>query len=197
MATTALSTLIPLVRVRRCPDNLILQELRNANRAFCNDTEIWREDLATITTVADQKEYTLTPAHTNTFIKRVTLVNVDAADLYEYEWSVSGDNVLTLEAAPIESGLDIIVSVVYVPTEASTTTQDWIADRYGMAIAKGAEARLKEDPISETDPVPWFDRMGADRAQDKYDDGVANAKSELLQGRQSGDVPVEYPGFFL
>jgi hypothetical protein len=197
MATTALSTLIPLVRVRKCPDNLVLQELRNAHREFCDRTEIWEEDLTTIDSVADQAEYALTSVHAGAYIKRVTLVTVDDADLYEAQWSVSNDNTLTLEAVPTEDDLEIVVKVIYLPSESLADGQDWIVERFGLPIAKGAEARLKEDPISNESPVPWFDQIGATVADGKFMDGVASAKADKMQYRKSGPLSPIYPDFYL
>jgi hypothetical protein len=43
--STALSTLLPLMYIPKCPEPLRLQALRNACRQFCRDTEWWREEV--------------------------------------------------------------------------------------------------------------------------------------------------------
>ena len=197
MANVLLSTLIPLMRLRRCPDNLMLQELRNTHRKFCLDTEIWAEDLPDILTVTDQVDYQLTAVHAKTYIRRVMEVHIDTAFQYLYQWSVSNDKVLTLDSAPTEDGLIIKVKVIYIPTQLNENAIDWIAEEYGMAIAKGAEARLKEDPVSNEDPVPWYDAPGAVTAQGKYDDGMVEAKANRLEQRQSASMQVFQPPFYL
>ncbi|GEM_PF-4036210 len=42
---TALTTLLPLMNVPKCPQALRLQALRNACRRFCRDTEWWRAEV--------------------------------------------------------------------------------------------------------------------------------------------------------
>ena len=42
---TALSTLLPLIHIPRCPEPLKLQALRNACRQFCRESEWWEEEV--------------------------------------------------------------------------------------------------------------------------------------------------------
>jgi hypothetical protein len=197
MPNVLLSTLLPLMRLRRCEDNLMLQELRNAHRQFCMDTEIWEESLVDIDSVEDQVDYDLTAVYADTYIHRVVEVYIDTAFQYLYQWSVSNDMVLTLDAAPTTVGSKIKVKVIYLPTFTNVNAIDWIAQEYGMAIAKGAEARLKEDPVSNEHPVPWFDASGAAIADGKYNDGVVRAKANRLEARQSASMQVQLQQFFL
>jgi len=197
MANVLLSTLLPLMRLRRCPENLMLQELRNAHRQFCIDTEIWQEALPDIDSVEDQVDYQLTAVPGDTYIHRVVEVYIDTAYQYEYQWSVSNDMILTLDSAPVEEDTPIKVKVVYIPTFTNINAINWLSQEYGMAIAKGAEARLKEDPVSAEDPVPWFDPSGALTAQVKYDDGVVSAKANRLEKRQSANMQAHLPSFYL
>jgi len=197
MATTALSTLIPLVRIRKCPENLVLQELRNAHRQFLDETEVWEEYLTDIDSIEGEADYQLTAVHTGVYIKRVKLVKVDDVELAEYQWSLSDDDVLTLKAAPLEDDITISVKVIYLPIETLANGEDWIIKRFGLPIAKCAEARLKEDPVSAEQPVPWFNPLGAAIADEKYQAGVVSAKADKMQDRKSGQFLAEHSTFYL
>ena len=196
MANVLLSTLLPLMRLRSCPDNTMLQELRIAHRKFCYETEVWEEYLADILSVEDQVDYDLTSAHVNTFIRRVTEVYIGDVLQEETLWSLSNAKVLTLDAAPHDEDTVIKVRVIYIPTELNINAIDWISEEYGMAIAKGAEARLKEDPVSNEHPVPWYDAPGAITADQKFSDGVVAAKANRLENRQSGHMAAFIPSFY-
>lgn len=196
MATTELSTLLPLVRVRRCPSAVILQALRLSCKQFCFDTEIWEESLTKIASVKDQEEYTLTVEYDDVIILRVTEVKLDESTLLQSLWSVAPGQVLTLDPAPTADDEDIDVKVVYQPTPVCTEVVDWLVSRYGEAIAAGAESRLKRDPENSNDPVPWFDPTSAAIAEGKYQDGVASAKADKLVAMQSGEVAVQNMDFY-
>jgi hypothetical protein len=105
--------------------------------------------------------------------------------------------VLTLDSAPIEADTPIKVKVIYIPTFTNPNAIDWIAQEYGFAIAKGAEARLKEDPVSNEHPAPWYDPSGAGVAMNKYNDGKVSAKANRLEKRQSANMQARLPSFYL
>jgi hypothetical protein len=191
MATTALSTLLPLMSVSHCPSPVQLQALRLAFRRFCDDTGVWTEDLTTFDTVADQAAYTLTAGYSNVVIRRVTKVTVDDADQLEDAWSLSPAGVLTFDTAPTVAGLDVVVTVVYSPETDCTLAVDWLVARWGWVIAAGAEAHLKSDPGRANDPNPWADTASAAVAEERYRSGVFEAKMEMYTARQSGHMGVD------
>jgi len=197
MATTALSTLLPLMSVPRCAEAIQLRALRLACRRFCDDTGAWTEDLTSFVTVADQADYTLSPDYDDVAIRRVTNVELDEADLGEDQWSLSPGGVLTFDSAPDEADLAVVVTVVYVPQSVCTLVVDWLLSRWAVPIAAGAEAHLKRDPGKTDDPVPWFDLTSAAIAEQRYRDGVGEAKLEVFSARQSGHVGIEQRDFYL
>jgi len=197
MATTALSTLLPLMSVPRCAEAIQLRALRLACRRFCDDTGAWTEDLTSFVTVADQAGYTLSLDYSNVVIRRLTNVEMDEVDLLEDRWSLSSGGVLTFDPAPNEDDLAVIVTVVYVPQPACTVVVDWLLSRWAEPIAAGAEAHLKCDPDKADDSVPWFDLNSAAIAEQRYQNGVAEAKLEAFSARQSGHVGIEHRSFYL
>jgi len=191
MATTALSTLLPLMSLPHCLEPIQLQALRLACRRFCDDTGVWTEDLTSFVTVASQAAYTLTPGYSNVVIRRVTNVEVDGGNWLEDRWSVSPAGVLTFDPAPTVGDLDVVVTVVYAPEPDCTLVVDWLASRWGWVIAAGAEAHLKRDPGRANDPVPWSDPTSAAVAEQRYQEGVGEAKMEVFTARQSGHKGVD------
>lgn len=196
MATTALSTLLPLVQLPRCPQNIVLQALRRALRQFCMDTEVWRDELTQFASVADQADYDLTPEEDDVSIHRVILVELDEEELSEAYWSYAPDGTLTIDPKPTTAGT-LDVSVVYMPLLDCAEAADWLVSRWGEAIAAKAAGDLKIDPQSATDPVPWHDPTGAALMFSRYNDGVADAKKSLLVGGRSGEVAVTLSPFYL
>jgi len=197
MATTALSTLQPLMTLPRCPDAVQFRALRRACHRFCRLTEIWREDLAAILTVADQEDYICSVAYTDTFFLRAYKVTVDSVEKCEDDWSFSTAGVLSLDPAPVTADKDIIVSVVYIPSTECTDVVDWLVTRWGPGIAAGAEAELKADPGGGRQPVPWYNPESAALAASVFSQHVGEAKAELLNERRSGYVGVNQQRFYL
>lgn len=196
MATASISTLLPLVQLPRCPEAVQLQALRLAARRFCLDTECWREALDEVAAVADQEEYALSPEYDDTRLLRLYSVLLDDVELAEDRWSFEADGTLVLDPAPAADGI-LLISAVYLPGTGCGLFPDWLLDRWGEAIAAGAECRLKETPENARDPVPWYDPAGAQAAQDRYGQAVFEAKSELLVGRRSGEVHAIIPEFYV
>lgn len=196
MATTALSSLLPLVVLPRCPRNSQLQALRLALRQFCMDTEVWREAMSDLSAVEDQEDYTLSPEYDDVTIHRVVSVELDDTELPESRWGYSPDGTLTIDPAPVADGT-IAVTVAYLPDPACSAAVDWLMARWGDAIAAKAMCDMKLDPQSARDPVPWYDPNGAMLWMERYRDRVAEAKLSLLVGGRSGEISVLHSPFYL
>lgn len=132
----------------------IRNQLRAAAHWFLRLTELWREDLATLTSVADQADYTMAVAY-DAYIQRVLAVQYNGAP---YGFSrVSEDGItITLDPTPAIAGDDIDISVILLPIEANTTYPAWILQRWGHAIVLGTEGLL----AAQADR-PWFDPAGS------------------------------------
>jgi hypothetical protein len=185
---TALSTLLPLMNAPRCPQPRLLQALRNACRAFCRDTEVWREILTSFPTVADQAAYTVATGQSDTLFIRLFSVKVDGAFVHDSEWTFSEAGVLSFRNAPRVAGLPIVCHAVLTPTILCNTVADKIVARWGEYLAAGAEFTVKSDKGTELDPHPWFDPNGAALARVRYDEGVGKAKMEVFDAMQSGNT---------
>ena len=191
----ALSTLLPLMSVPRCPQPKMLQALRAGCRQFCRDTEMWRETLTGVSTVADQSDYTLTLGYDDVLLLRVFRVEIDGIEQDESHWAVSEDNILTLSPPPAIADKTITAYAVLMPSILCNSVADRIIDRWGEGIAARAEFSLKTDKGSEIDPNPWYDPQTAGIALNTYNDVVGEAKAELFSQMQSGQKRI-LPGVF-
>jgi hypothetical protein len=62
-----------------CPENFILQAIKKTVRKFCQDTDAWREQLASIDLVEGQLPYVLTPTW-EAEIKHIIEVRINTED---------------------------------------------------------------------------------------------------------------------
>lgn len=155
--------------LKDCPTPIQQQQLRYAARDFLRKTELWKETLDAIDTIAGQDEYTLTTAN-NAFFHRVDAVRIEDVKV-EYEFGV--DDVLTLANEPAVAGDEIIPKVIFIPKEANTTYPAWLLERWGHAMVDGALFFLK----SMTDK-PWGDGNAANRQLLIYSEDVAEGRKE-------------------
>ena len=190
--STALSTLLPLIHIPRCPEPLRYQALRNACRQFCRETEWWRAELASFNTVVGTAGYALTNPTAKTLFLRIYELKRDDLPLNERYWSFDGTT-LTFDPTPTKVAA-IAASVVFVPTILCDEVADSLVTRFGEVIAAGAIFNLKSDKGSEVDPTPWFDPGGAAIARQVFQDGIGTARLEVYSSRQSGDKQVDLMG---
>jgi len=191
-----ITSLLPRIQAQlvRCPEDYITLQLRATARRFCQDTDSWREDLDTIATVADQADYDLEAEHEyDATIRRVRLVTIETAEQCDNDWKFSVDGVLTLLYPPAESGLDLDVSVSFLPELDAGDHPDFLVDRWAEALILGTLAELKAQVGSGEHPRPWFDERGAIRVSEQYWGLVTQARQEQLLERKSGNMQISIP----
>jgi hypothetical protein len=191
-----ISSLAPrvLAQLRGCSEDFAIMELRAVARDFCRESDIWREALDTIATVADQADYNLEDEHEYAaHIQRVRLVTLDDSDLSAEDWSLSVDGVLTLDPAPAETDMDLDVDVVFVPDLDADDHPDFLVSRWAEALIVGAVARLKLQAGSGQQVRPWFDPSGGQLATAQYQGLIAEARRECFLERKSGDLAMNVP----
>ena len=111
-----------------------------------------------------------------------------------YEIDVT-TNKLTLARAPQKDGIEIVMTLAFIPITTVTEAPDWLFDRFGEVIANGAAAELKKTPGSQADPVPWYDPNGAALAERDYLRGQGQAKREVVLKSQSENRHLNVPYF--
>lgn len=79
-------------------------------------------------------------------------------------------------AEPLSDAL-FDVKATFAPTNTEAYWLEYLIPRWGDAIVAGAEVHLKRMIGSERDPVPWSDLTGAMVSEQRYLDGVAEAKT--------------------
>ena len=174
--------LLPLVTpyAGPCPEPVQRQQLRLAAGRFCADTEIWREVMDPVPSVAGQAAYPLTPPATHeTAILRLLEVRVGGAAQDERGYALGADGKLHLATAPVKDDIEIVAAVVWLPMESCVDYPEWLMNRWEAGIAAGALAQLKLMAGQ-----PWADPHGAGLHMSAYLDAVARAKSENLTGRK-------------
>jgi len=123
-----------------------LEALQDAGREFCNLSEAWYENLASINIVADQQSYTLSTNYQARF-KRIKAVHIlsstDVAngdegqlmDVSYYKLVLPKTLKFDVNHTPstaVTGGL--VVEVVLVPNMASNELPAWVIDRWAEAI---------------------------------------------------------------
>lgn len=156
-------------------DPIAKQKLREAARDFMQVTGIWEEDLATITSVADTKIYTLSTTF-DAIIRRVMKVELDGEEITFTEVSTDGLT-LTLTSETSEAGKDIDVLAELWPKESLTQLPPRLIDRWGNGIAYGAIMLIKAPGSA------WRDDSGFLYYQNKYLDEVGLARIETVDMR--------------
>ena len=193
MADVALSTLLPrlIPELPKCPQPIITQMLRRVTRDFFHETGVWNEDLATVASVADQKNYTLVNPYATTDIWQVNSVKVgdetepeDMRDyLYDYDRRTG---VLRLNSAVTEDDEDILFHVTFLPKHTISELPEVLAPLYDEAIVLGVLYRLKMQSGK-----PWYDpRLGKDY-QELYEGEIADAIGDDIIGGDSGEITME------
>lgn len=72
------------------------------------------------------------------------------------------------------------VKATFAPTNVEAYWLEYLIPRWTDAIVAGAEVHLKRMIGSEKDPVPWSDLTGAAISEQRYLDGVADAKTHVF-----------------
>jgi len=197
-ATTALSTLLPLVTpyVPGCPQAMQLHSLRRGAVAFCRDSEYWTEDLEAIDSVDGDDEYALTVPTAygaSVTISRVVQVCVDDSLPWDESlWKYNPDGRLLVFANAFTSDdLEIIPTVVFVPTPLCTAIPGWIVTDWMQALAAWARYDLKSQVDAPNDPVTWADPPGAAKAFTEYQKELGRAKALRQASRRSGNMQMD------
>lgn len=192
---TALSSFLPLVAPRApgAPDPAVERAVRQAAIEFCSRTLVLERTLAAIQTVADQQDYTA--SYSGEVVHRLLAVRLDDAELALLSQAQTdampvvpdggtpeaallvGPTTLRLYPAPTVDDMDIVARCAMRPSQAATTLDDGLYERYAECIANGALARLLQDAKSA-----YYDPAGAGAARAAFEGAVASAKSAAFFG---------------
>lgn len=183
-----------LSEVPTCPNIIALEKIRDTIIEVCQESSIWREELATISVVASTALYPLV------FTTGSQLAQVNYAYLVDAnsdeKWldgssedaiaSASGKSWRTQEGEPKVYYMDdpktirfaltpskaytAYIGVILKPTPDSTQAPDYIYDQYHETIAKGAIAKLLD-----MNGRPWYSPDKAALDKRKYN----NMKAEI------------------
>jgi len=205
-----LTDLYPLMEpeLPSCPEPLILQALRKKTRQFCQDTDVWREQLKDIDLVAGQRDYVLNPSF-DAEIRKIVEVRINTAEnraagyrgaevksqYYMFHGELSQrlgvnlqPNTLTLDeslepSASETGGLEVKVSLAPL-LMAGQVDQDFL-QKWCEAIIGGAMFYLMTMPRKK-----WSDPQKAGLYLVDYNKGISRARRENVVGQnlQGGDL---------
>lgn len=188
--------------VRRCPTATLKRAYVDAARAFCGQSRWLREDLATITTTADDPSYALASANSDLEVIGVKQVigtdsrgtqweicpldgtirplNTNTAQPRRYAYSPEG--ALVLYATP-DAAYSLAVTAQVQPVDGATTVPDALDRKWSMALMAGALGYLLDVPGQ-----PWTDHGQALKRQREFQSAINNAKADEQRGYNTGSV---------
>lgn len=190
----ALSALYPdiLPYVPGCPDPMLDQEIRRAAREFFERARAWDDWLASITTLANVRSYTIT-APTDAEVYRVKKATLDGQPLPVEIWReqdtepetvegvdkrvVTHDRRVLVLARNPAAGQVLKVQVALMPTRSAATIPDALLDQYGDAIAEGAKYRLMRVP------GPLHKPKEAEEARALFERAIGSASHAAYRGQ--------------
>lgn len=188
---------------RGVPRPMAVNAVREAAREFARRSKLFRETLSAINVVAEQEDYTLTPATANSRIIAPSYVEYDGTPVLPYSedlgdftsptWRNTGirryhmadRSTLRLMWEPDTAITDgLIVRVILEPTINSTSWVDRLHDDWRTYVAAGARARLKGIPGEK-----WTSSPTRDEAM--FRQGINDAFAEALRGATRDTLKVK------
>lgn len=122
-------------------------------------------------------------------IHRVEIVKIEDTEVHESHWTITRDYVLEFdEGWPSTSDEDLDVNVALWPEASCTEYPQILLDKWDQCIADGAMGYL----FAMTGK-PWADKEEARRYMRSHNDGVAQAKEEILTKRKGAEVQIVIP----
>lgn len=196
--------------VNGCPPAVALQKIGEAAIVFCKASRSWRyRDLTAIDAVAAQQDYVIGTGATvgtlpaNTVIAHVFQVNwdgerIDYATPAEFRtlsdtwfsddgdpeyWTLFAEGVLSFWKIPSAntSGAIVVPEVALAPSQAATSVDDSIWERYRKEIAVGARAFIHQIPHK-----PYSDLKLGMELERQFVAAIGGANARAASGRGQG-----------
>ena len=197
---TALTAIYDLVLpdLPRCPEALAMVHIRLACEEFYSRTMCKRAVLASISTVADTSEYTLTlptgyvadkALHVWVDDLEIEPIGMDDRDGLDAEWrTTTGEPSYYYMPDTSKIGLfltpdaeyTVAAEVVLKPKSDATTIDDWVYEQYREALSAGAKARLMA-----IGGKPWTSNLSTKYRAD-FDRAIAGASHAINRGHGRG-----------
>lgn len=196
-----------LVDLPGCPDPTVKQALLLSANEFCRESHCWDEVQDPLTLTANVRDYDLEgPPDGRCLLVRDVWMGARALrpttmqelQLVIPKWRETFTNDPTYYNAAIDrqqisfyptpdgtSTNQVVIRAVYVPTLSATSLPDFLGDRYLEYVVAGAKARLMATPgqtYSKPDAVAFH--------RERFDNGIALAKAEMMHDRVQGLVTV-------
>jgi len=156
-------------------DPVVHQLERETLLEFCQESEVWRVKVETVT-VADQAAYPLTLPYQTSLLKVLSFTV--GGLVATVEPLTPPATTITLSTAPSEGGAAVVAWVVVIPDDTRTTAPGWLLKRFGRGIAAGVLAKLKR-----MEKRPWSAPSEAPEHAETYQEAVVAARIESAKWR--------------
>lgn len=191
-----LPDLLPLVP--SCPEPVAKLALRRAAQRFCELTRAWRVVLDPITVASGIDAYDL-PVPEKSELVRIEVAKLDGEHIHvatqdetqrsrDYVFCPDGEQIY-LNPLP-SSTRSLVLTAALKPADNAPGVEDFVAARYRDLIARGAAARLKQQPgKAYSDPATGMSMWSS------FESGCAEVRERVRRG--FGRVPSRVvPNFF-
>lgn len=166
--------------VRNAPFPLLVDETREAARAFFMQSGCWQHRAA-VMVVSSTVDLELPP---ESVLSYVYLVRMDGAVLCPRDdYYVPDDDRSVLALRPGLHGRSVQVEAALCPSYDASGIPVGLEQEHGAAVRYGALARLKV--MSGTE---WFDPAGAQIYHEKFNREIAVARRRTILGRADGPL---------
>jgi hypothetical protein len=193
---------------RRCPTPTLKKAYVDAARDFCGQSRWLRTDI-TVSVVANDFDYTLTPADTDTEVIGVRKVvgttsagkewRLNPLDKDQWPLNVRPDQPrfyayvpegqIDLQATP-DASYTLTVTAQVQLVLGATTVPDVLDSKWGRALADGTLGYLMDIPEQ-----PWTDHGQAMVRRKAFQAAINNAKADEQRGYNQGSVMVRQRAF--
>jgi hypothetical protein len=184
----------------KVPPPLVDTVVRHAAIEFCRTAGVWIEDLAPISSVVDQDEYTLTSANSDGHVRHVISVIYDDVNLGRQEWNsfkidhpdhpntnststpfkftMKTRDTLVLFPIPdtaVANGIEVRCTII--PKQTATGFDSEVAEDYEEYIIHGALFRLLTMPGKD-----WSNPQAGEYHGRRFRSGIVSARSRIEKG---------------
>ena len=199
-----LSAFYPLVLplVPGCPEVTVDHAVVRAAAEFCRETGVWRLTDRLFTTKADESDYEIFPAESNTRIEWLEEVEVAGTRIKEsairepaadatgepVQYFLAGPRTVRLLPTP-DAAYAVTGAIVMAPTLSATAIDDTLFEDWAETIASGALMRLT------TMPGAWGSPDLARYHNKLFRRGVTGARARKLRAGTTATVTAQHQKF--
>jgi hypothetical protein len=187
---------VHMTDIAGCTIKAACDALRIGAQVFCERTKVWRADLDPMITQRGVQVYDF-DLSSEVEIVKILAAKLDGCDIPLQTTAAPGDRCICV-MSPLQfalyptqaKGLRIQFYAALEPSATASGMEEWVADKYGRLLAKGAKAEL----LNQT-AKPYSDPNRAMLLRAEFDQGMAEVMAEVSNNFSAAPVRVA-PQFF-